>query len=120
MFPGLFKFPVAKTNWNVPDWGYELAIKNDEIKSFVLSESSKLDEIIPPDLILQLLIKNNAQKHTKTSLKKSLRRVARTILKGTNIGKAMKIYSMSVSKRQIKYDLLLRRILVMRSFLEGK
>ena len=54
-FPGLFRVPAVDGGWNAPDWPRELRRHSSSIRHMVLSVPSRLDELVPPDVILHLL-----------------------------------------------------------------
>ncbi|NOY57181.1 MAG: hypothetical protein GXP34_14525 [Actinobacteria bacterium] len=53
--PSLFREPTVDGGWNPPDWPRELRHHAASIRNAVVSVPSRLDELIPPDVILRLL-----------------------------------------------------------------
>lgn len=118
MFPGLFQFRRALTASYVPDWKSELNSQLTAIESLISSQDSKLDHrIIPPEVIIQLLGENKTQEHSRFSPKTLTINVARRLLKGTRIANKIRSRFSISPKKFIDYTTLLKRILVMRLFL---
>lgn len=117
MFPELFQFERAATASYVPDWEEEFSSQRSAIEAIISSQDSKLDRIIPPEVILRLLRGSRTGGDNRFSPKTLSRKLARRLLKGTAIAKRILSRFPKTSKKQIDRTTILKRILVMRLFL---
>lgn len=117
MFPELFQFERAATANYVPDWEEEFSSQRSTIEALISSQDSKLDRIIPPEVILRLLGGSRTGGDNRFSPKTLSRKLARRLLKGTAIAKRILSRFPKTSKKQIDRTTILKRILVMRLFL---
>lgn len=54
-FPPLFSDGVADGGWNMPNWGDHIPRHGAALAGLVLDGASRLDDLIPPDVVLGLL-----------------------------------------------------------------
>lgn len=111
MFPDLFKFKRAHTSGTV-NWRRELIGQYQEVKGHILSYDSKLDEIIRPEIILNLLKKSKSWKHSRYGPRSLPIKISQKYLNDMRIGNMIIKYF-----PVIDLESLLKRILVMRQFL---
>lgn len=109
MFPNLFNIERATTSAAVTSWRREFICQHSEIENLVTSSESKLDDIIPPGVILKLLRDIRSWKHSSFSPRILPGKIAMRYLKGMWISK--KILSVFPI---INHHKLLRRLLVIR------
>jgi asparagine synthase (glutamine-hydrolysing) len=114
MFPGLFQFKRAQTSSYVPDWRNELNLQLSAIETSILSQDSKLDKIIPPEIILQLLYDNTIVPLCFEEIAVLPIKIARRMLRGTCVGRKLIDRFSNVFEKRIDRTTLLKRILVMR------
>jgi len=115
MFPQLFAIKRAKFNEYYTDWGKELFQHQKEIEASLYSQKSILDELIPPENIIKFM-RNGLI--SKTSLMTRGREKVKS--NGSRIVKAFEKIIGHSRPPEIKKPSrpeMLRRILVMRSFL---
>ena len=117
MFPDLFQIERAATASYVPDWEEELNSERSAIEALISSQDSKLDRIIPPEVILRLLGGSRTGGDNRFSLKKLSRKLARRLLKETFMAEKILSRFHNTSKKQIGHTTFLKRILVIRLFL---
>ncbi len=117
MFPDLFRFRRARASDYVANWKNELAFQLPAIKSLISSRYSKLDEIIPPEVILQLLEENKIGEPNRFSPKTVPIKILRRLLRRTHVGGKLMSCFFDTTKKRLDSITLLKRILVMRLFL---
>jgi len=117
MFPDLFQIERATTASYVPNWGEEFSSQRSAIEAAISSQDSKLDRIIPPEVILRLLGGSRTGGDNRFSPKKLARKLARRLLKGTFMAEKILSRFHNTSKKQIDRTAFLKRILVIRLFL---
>ncbi len=88
MFPDLFTFKRARTSSTV-NWRKQFIRQCRDIKTHILSHGSKLDEIIPPEIILDLLEMNKSWKHSKYSPRSLPIKISQKYMNDTRIGNAI-------------------------------
>jgi hypothetical protein len=117
MFPELFQFERATSDSYVPNWRMEFTSQRHLIRSLVLSENSALDPIIPPEVIMKLLRENNTWRNSRLSPRTLPLKVARRLLRKTPEGRRILARFPSLSRKEMDVTTLLKRLLVVRSFL---
>ena len=117
MFPQLFRIERATTDSYAPNWKQEFRCNRHAIKKLVLSQDSKLDTIIPPEVILKLL-KDKKTWHTSRFSARTLPfKVARRLLTGTPKGKRILAHFTKIPRIVVDPTTFLKRVLVLRLFL---
>lgn len=120
MFPELFRFRRGIQGY-VPDWRKEFGLHRDELVSLFTSEESKLDAVIPVELIVRLLGENLDEYTHSSSFSAFVQHLPHRLLRKVSImapalEKAMRLYQKS-QLNPIDRATLLKRLLVMRLFL---
>ena len=113
MFPELFQIKRATMGGGVKNWREEFISQHKEIEQSILSYQSRLDDLIPQEVILKLLLDIRSWKHHKYSPRILPSRIAFILLKGgwlTN--KILNIFPI------IDHKTMLKRLLVMRLVLK--
>ena len=114
MFPQLFSIERAEHAEFVKDWGKEFTRCRAEIASWLNSQRSILDDIIPPDKIIKFM---ENELSPKTSLITKIGSKVKANLIGLDVLGKKKAIPEAPKVPQLSRDELLRRILVLRSFL---
>lgn len=121
MLPSVFQHKRALTSSCVPDWKREFSSQRLAIESLVASQDSKLDKIVPPELIFHLLEESQFSKRCKFC-SAMLRTLAGRLPLGIIIGQRI-LNHFPNAWRSLRNTLgldptiLLQRILVARTFL---
>ena len=112
LFPELFSMNRASTTGSITSWRSEFIAQHKQVEELIASHASRLDDLIPPQVILRLLRDIRSWKHSRYSPRILPTRFAFRFLKGTNL------YNKILDRFPI-VDLktLLRRLLVMRQVL---
>ena len=115
MFPQLFAVKRATQDEFNTDWGKEFSRHQKEIELLLLSQSSILDKFIPPEKIVEFMrnglsSKTSVTTKTCSKLKSTGFRIVNAFGKYTGTPSRPRTYEISRAE-------LLRRILVIRSFL---
>ena len=95
LFPSLFQYNRALSNRYVPDWEQEFITHRHATETLILSQTSKLDNIIPPEAIQRILMEDleeSQTKHSAASLKTLTFKVAREIPGVSRIGNRLLSY----------------------------
>src|SRR5690606_20467905 len=73
-FPEIFAFPRGRGNYS-PDWRNEYARNSAFVADLIHRESSPLDEVLPPEVLLELLAANAMMIGGYSSIPQRLRRL---------------------------------------------
>jgi hypothetical protein len=112
MFPGIYRIPLATRAGYVPDWSAEFRMHRTSIAHLILGGPSRLDELIPPDIILSLLVELTGWRCLIPFLRTLPGKAILRTLKGRRVGNWL-------LQRFPVVDLknLLKRLLTVRHFL---
>jgi len=116
MFPELYRFPRGTTCSYIPNWRREFITQRPAVESLISSEDSKLDEMIPPDIIVKLLKENETRRRSAISSKRLSLKCARRLIGRSSLANKI-LARWTVSGETIHRVTLLKRLLVMRRFL---
>lgn len=112
MFPGIYRIPLATRAGYVPDWIAEFRIHRKAISDLIVDGPSRLDDLIPPDIILFLLVELTGWRCLIPSLRTLPGKAILRTMKGKRAGNWL-------LRRFPVVDLknLLKRLLTVRQFL---
>jgi hypothetical protein len=113
MFPDLFEIKRAHTSGGV-NWRKEFINWQEDIISCFLSQQSKLDNVIPPEIIIDLIKKNRSWQNSKYGPRSLPVKISQKYLNDTRIGNLI-IKNFPF----INPLVMLKRILFIREFLSN-
>ena len=118
MLPDLYRFKTAHSSSYYPDWRNGLIDQFDAIEERILSEDSRLDHTIPPDLILGLL--QNNRNNSRPTLRLLVTNAAKRLLKETAMDegfmdRVVSSYYYRLPAKKVDIPTFIRRALIIRS-----
>ncbi len=117
MFPQLFAINRAKSTEYFTDWGKEILKCQKEIEALLLSRKSILDELIPPKKIVEFM-KNGLSSRTSL-IPKGWSKIKSNAFRTVNAFRKIASAPRRPEINKISRVELLRRILVIRSFINN-
>jgi asparagine synthase (glutamine-hydrolysing) len=116
-FPRLASIPVTSGGWNNPDWAKEVRNNAKPIKE-LLQRSSRLDELIPPEAIAQLLDTGMRSASTgRDNMTRRLKAVVKQSAPLRRIVRAAKPKVQPAVRRKRPWERLMLDLLSLRGFL---
>lgn len=67
LFPQIFKFDRSRYRGVVPDWGTQIELHRSSLEELTLSRSTRIDDLIPPEVVKRLLRENVPAQPAKNS-----------------------------------------------------
>lgn len=118
MFPDLYRFKTAHTSSCFPDWRNGLIAQFEAVEELISSEDSRLDNTIPPELILNLLREN--RNGGRSTLRLLITNAAKRLLKETSldesfIDRTISSYYYRLPAKKVDLHTFIRRALLIRS-----
>jgi asparagine synthetase B (glutamine-hydrolysing) len=121
MFPDLFAIKRAKVAGFIPDWRDEFCRYTAAVEELIRSQASRLDNVVPPDVIFRLLKENGRWRTRQFAAGRLLAGVVRKFSRARLAGKIMwpwaKMFARYDPTKIVDHTTLLKRMVVMRLFL---
>jgi hypothetical protein len=116
MFPELFGFARARRSGHEIDWRRQFSAQQSSVESLILTTESKLDKIIPADVVLHLLRDRKNMRQGNLPPIVVATKIATKLLNRAHLGNRI---TDRLLKKKVDVVTFLIRILVARSFLSS-